>query len=398
MYSSTDRLYLKLSTTIGVVVKRLFRPLFNKLASLLGIPEVQQRLNMAESFVQPEPISGMALSNIERRAVDLAMAQIVPLRQELSTMQRELGEKAQEIAKVAAHAEIRLMDLNKALVDYVDAKQVQNEDSFENFRNEQISKVTEIRQSVDTIRRQLSAAPKSATPTTSNGSVINAAPVIDDALYVALENHFRGSRDLVAQRQQDYLPMLPAVITEATPLIDLGCGRGEWLKVLKSKGISAIGVDSNTVCIAECKEENLAVEENDLLSFLSARPNASVGTYTLFQVLEHLPFAILVEALREMRRTLVPGGRVIAEIPNAKNLRVSAGTFWIDPTHQRPLFPELLMFLATEVGFAQADGVYTNNLAPQHDLSGLPDGATNALRSVVDAVDGAGDFALIATA
>jgi O-antigen chain-terminating methyltransferase len=192
--------------------------------------------------------------------------------------------------------------------------------------------------------------------------------------------------------------MLPAVITEATPLIDLGCGRGEWLKVLKSQGIPAIGVDSNTVCIAECKEEDLAVEENDLLSFLSARPNASVGTYTLFQVLEHLPFAILVEALREMRRTLVPGGRVIAEVPNAKNLRVSAVTFWIDPTHQRPLFPELLMFLATEVGFAQADGVYTNNLAPQHDLSGLPDGATNALRSVVDAVDGAGDFALIATA
>jgi O-antigen chain-terminating methyltransferase len=94
----------------------------------------------------------------------------------------------------------------------------------------------------------------------------------------------------------------------------------------------------------------------------------------------------------------VPGGRLIAEVPNAKNLRVSAGTFWIDPTHQRPLFPELLMFLATEVGFSQADGVYANNLAPQHDLSGLPDGATTALRSVVDAVDGPGDFALIATA
>ena len=383
MYSPTLRLYLKLSTTIENVLKRLIRPVFNKTASLLGIPEVQQRLNEVESRVMPTVISADALRNIERRTSDLAMAQVAPLREQLEA--------------VAIHAENRLVDLNKALVEYVDAKQAQNEASFENFRNEQISKVTEIRQSVDTIRRQLSATPKSVSPTTSNAPIA-AAPVIDDALYVALENHFRGSRDLVAQRQQDYLPMLPAVITEATPLIDLGCGRGEWLKVLKSQGIPAIGVDSNTVCIAECKEEDLAVEENDLLSFLSARPNASVGTYTLFQVLEHLPFAILVEALREMRRTLVPGGRVIAEVPNAKNLRVSAGTFWIDPTHQRPLFPELLMFLATEVGFAQADGVYTNNLAPQHDLSGLPDGATNALRSVVDAVDGAGDFALIATA
>ena len=383
MYSPTLRLYLKLSTTIENVLKRLIRPVFNKTASLLGIPEVQQRLNEVESRVMPTVINANALLNIERRATDLAMAHVAPLREQLEA--------------VAIYAENRLVDLNKALVEYVDAKQAQNEASFENFRNEQISKVTEIRQSVDTIRRQLSATPKSVSPTTINAPIA-AAPVIDDALYVALENHFRGSRDVVAQRQQDYLPMLPGVITEATPLIDLGCGRGEWLKVLKSQGIPAIGVDSNTVCIAECKEENLTVEENDLLSFLSARPNASVGTYTLFQVLEHLPFAILVEALREMRRTLVPGGRVIAEVPNARNLRVSAGTFWIDPTHQRPLFPELLMFLATEVGFAQADGVYTNNLAPQHDLSGLPDGATNALRSVIDAVDGAGDFALIATA
>jgi SAM-dependent methyltransferase len=231
-----------------------------------------------------------------------------------------------------------------------------------------------------------------------NAPVVTNAPVIDDGLYVALENHFRGSRDAVAQRQQDYLPMLPSVISASAPLVDLGCGRGEWLKVVRAQGLPSLGVDSNTVCIAECQEEKLEVVQDDLLNFLTHRPDASVGTYTLFQVLEHLPFPVLVDALREMRRTLVPGGRVIAEVPNAKNLRVSAGTFWIDPTHQRPLFPELLLFLATEVGFAQADGHYTNNLSLTHDLSGLPDGAMNALRSVVDAVDTYGDFALIATA
>jgi len=77
---------------------------------------------------------------------------------------------------------------------------------------------------------------------------------------------------------------------------------------------------------------------------------------------------------------------------------VSAGTFWIDPTHQRPLFPELLIFLASEIGFTKADSHYTNNLSPNHDLSGLPQGATAALQSVIDAIDGPGDFALIATA
>lgn len=383
MYSCSDRLSLKPSTTILNVLKRLVRPLFNKTASLLGIPEVQERLNEVETSMNASALNEHAIRNLERRATDLAMAKLVPLRDELKA--------------VAEHAEIRLMDLNKALVEYVDAKQEQNLNSIEDFKNQQVAKITEIRQSVDTIRRQLSVAPR-PTPASSSPVATPNTPVIDDALYVALENHFRGSRDVVAQRQQDYLPHLPSVISEATPLVDLGCGRGEWLKVLKAQNISALGVDSNTVCIAECKEENLNVVEEDLLTFLSQRADASVGTYTLFQVLEHLPFQILVEALREMRRTLVPGGRVIAEVPNAKNLRVSAGTFWIDPTHQRPLFPELLMFLATEVGFSQADGLYTNNLAPKHDLSGLPNGATNALQSVVDAVDGPGDFALIATA
>jgi SAM-dependent methyltransferase len=366
------------------VLKRLIRPAFNKAASLFGIPEVQSRLDSVENKLNAAAINEEALKNLERRATDLAMAKFVPLRDKLKA--------------VADHAEIRLMDLNKALVEYVDAKQLQNIEAIEAFKSEQLARISEIRQSVDTIRRQLSTAPRTPSATISPAAVSPNAPVIDDALYVALENHFRGSRDVVAQRQQDYLPRLPSVISEATPLIDLGCGRGEWLKVLKLKNISALGVDSNSVCIAECKEENLNVVESDLLAFLSNRPDASVGTYTLFQVLEHLPFPVLIEALREMRRTLVPGGRLIAEVPNAKNLRVSAGTFWIDPTHQRPLFPELLMFLATEVGFSNADGVYANNLAPQHDLSGLPDGATNALRSVVDAVDGPGDFALIATA
>lgn len=377
-------------------MKRLLRPLFNKLASMLGVTGVQERLNRLESWEAPtrnDPVPGM-LSMMERRMMDLAMSQISPLREEIAANAFHIRN---EIATASLHAETRLQSLNESLVAYVDAKQLQNESTIDEFVKQQALLISEIRQSIDTIRRQLSAASSGATPRTES-SVTGTAPIIDDGLYVALENHFRGSRDAVAQRQQDYLPMLPTVISPSTPLIDLGCGRGEWLKVTRDHGIPSLGVDSNTVCIAECKEENLDVVQEDLLTFLTDRPASSVGAYTLFQVLEHLPFPVLVDALREMRRTLVPGGRLIAEVPNAKNLRVSAGTFWIDPTHQRPLYPELLLFLAKEVGFSQANGHYTNDLSPTHDLSGLPDGAMNALRSVVDAVDGPGDFALIATA
>lgn len=376
------------------LMKRLLRPLFNKLASMLGVTGVQERLNRLETGVSPSDLVPGMFSMMERRTLDLSMSQLTPLRDEITASEERL---MHQIALTSLHAETRLQSLNDALVAYVDAKQLQNESTIDEFVKQQTFLISEIRQSVDTIRRQLSAAPSGATPRTES-SVTGTTPIIDDGLYVALENHFRGSRDAVAQRQQDYLPMLPTVITSSSPLIDLGCGRGEWLKVTRDHGIPSLGVDSNTVCIAECKEENLDVVQEDLLTFLTDRPASSVGAYTLFQVLEHLPFPVLVDALREMRRTLVPGGRLIAEVPNAKNLRVSAGTFWIDPTHQRPLFPELLLFLAKEVGFSQTDGHYTNDLSPTHDLSGLPDGAMNALRSVVDAVDGPGDFALIATA
>jgi SAM-dependent methyltransferase len=375
-------------------MKRLLRPLFNKLASMLGVTGVQERLNHLEAHGSPSNLAPEIFSMMERRLMDLAMSQLTPLHNEIAASEEQLRH---QITLTALHAETRLQSLNESLVAYIDAKQLQNESTIDEFVKQQALLISEIRQSVDTIRRQLSAVPSGTTPR-AQASASGSAPIIDDGLYVALENHFRGSRDLVAQRQQDYLPMLPSVITPSSPLIDLGCGRGEWLKVTRDHGIPSLGVDSNTVCVAECKEENLDVVREDLLTFLTDRPASSVGAYTLFQVLEHLPFPVLVDALREMRRTLVPGGRLIAEVPNAKNLRVSAGTFWIDPTHQRPLFPELLLFVAKEVGFSQADGHYTNDLSPTHDLSGLPDGAMNALRSVVDAVDGPGDFALIATA
>jgi O-antigen chain-terminating methyltransferase len=375
-------------------MKRLLRPVFNKMASMLGIANIYNRLDSLEKQVAPVSPSFGAFDIMERRMVDLAMASHSPLRDELASLRDEL-------ASATLNNENRLKSLNEALVTYVDAKQEQNNQTIIEITNKQSKIIAETRQSFDTIRRQV--AETSITlekPLIQSAQVVYPAniKIIDDSLYVALENHFRGSRDVVSQRQRDYLPMLPAGITSSHPLVDLGCGRGEWLQVLRQENIPAIGIDSNAVCIAECREEGLDVIHEGLLEYISQRPDASVGAYTLFQVLEHLPFPVLIETLRQMRRTLVPGGRLIAEVPNAKNLRVSAGTFWIDPTHQRPLFPELLIFLASEIGFAQSDGHYTNNLSPNHDLSGLPQGATTALQSVIDAIDGPGDFALIATA
>jgi SAM-dependent methyltransferase len=398
------------------VVKKLLRPSVNRVARLLGIQQVQQRIDSLERVVHEPALNPALFDLLERRIVDLALARATAFNEALKRSVLDAEERLmhadQLVKQLLVDAEERLMHLNKVtslenenrlvslnenLVSYIDAKQLQNTEVISSNKASYEEMLSSMRQSIDVIRRQSANSGKSAQLISSPQSD-SPTPVIDDGLYVALENHFRGSRDVVTERQHEYVDSLPDTITFETPLVDLGCGRGEWLAVLRDLKIPALGVDSNTVCAEECLENGLAFEHNDLLKFLEARADQSVGAFTMFQVLEHLPFPVLMEVLRNIRRTLVPGGLLIAEVPNAKNLRVASGTFWIDPTHQRPLFPELLLFLATEIGFKKSEGRYVNDFSPKHELTGLDGGVEVALRSLLYAVDGPGDFALLATA
>lgn len=369
------------------------RKVFVRISSLFGIPEIQARLDAMDRFNRDVLDTSNRVSDAAGAIANLVDRRILDLSSAINT---DISERVEQLR---AHQENRLTSLNEALVRHMDLKQEAIESGLATALSDQSERIQQLRQTVDTVRRRVESAPaaNSAAMPASVPSAVS-GPVIDDAMYVALENYFRGSRDLVAERQAAYIPHLPSVVSAATPLVDLGCGRGEWLSVLKDRGIPAIGIDSNAVCIAECAESGLSAELGDLLGFLRARPDASVGAYTLFQVLEHLPFPVLLEAMREMRRTLVPGGVLIAEVPNAKNLRVAAGTFWIDPTHQRPLYPEFLQFLAQEVGFGGSEALYVNDDSPELDLSGLPAGARIAMERVLEAIDTARDFALVATA
>lgn len=405
------------------MVKKLLRPIVNRVARLLGIQQVQHRLDSLERVVHEPALNPALFDLLERRIVDLAMARSMVFNESLteavSFVKQSLADTEERLVQadllgrqllVDAEERLvhlnevtrlenqnRLISLNESLVAYVDAKQLQNTEAISSNEASYGEIISSLRQSIDVIRRQSANSGPSAHLVSSPQSD-SPAFIIDDGLYVALENHFRGSRDLVAERQREYLDSLPGTITAETPLVDLGCGRGEWLSVLRDLKIPALGVDSNTVCAEECRENGLAFEQKDILQFLEARADQSVGAFTMFQVLEHLPFPVLVEVLRHIRRTLVPGGLLIAEVPNAKNLRVASGTFWIDPTHQRPLFPELLLFLAAEVGFKKSEGRYVNDFSPKHELTGLDEGVEIALNTLLYAVDGPGDFALLATA
>jgi SAM-dependent methyltransferase len=216
---------------------------------------------------------------------------------------------------------------------------------------------------------------------------------IDPAFYVALEDRFRGEPEEITRRQEQYLDLVRGLADDDHPVVDLGSGRGEWLELLRRASVPALGVDANPAFVDECADRGLRVELGDLVAWLRDAPTGSVAAITLFQVVEHLPLPVLMSTFTEAVRVLVPGGVLVAETPNALNLRVAASSFWIDPTHQRPLHPEFLRFCALQAGFATAAGRFSNDLdASWADIS------DPTLRRLTELVDGPGDFSLIATA
>jgi SAM-dependent methyltransferase len=174
-----------------------------------------------------------------------------------------------------------------------------------------------------------------------------------DAFYLAFENRFRGSREAIMERARVHLRTLEdaRVGGAESPVLDLGCGRGEWLEVLRERGFSAAGVDLNASMIEECRERGLEVTSADVLGFLRDLPDACRGGITAFHLIEHLPFRELVDFVRECHRVLQPGGVVIFETPNPENIVVGASEFWGDFTHQRPVPAESASFLVEQAGF-----------------------------------------------
>lgn len=170
-----------------------------------------------------------------------------------------------------------------------------------------------------------------------------------DGFYASFEDQFRGERDEVRRRLEVYVPTLKeAQITG--DVLDIGCGRGEWLQLLETEGIKAQGVDRNRVFVDECRRAGLTVTEADALTHLRTLPAESLNAITSFHLVEHLPFETLIKLLDEMVRTLKRGGLLILETPNPENLLVGGCNFYTDPTHQHPIPSQTLQFLLESRG------------------------------------------------
>jgi len=158
---------------------------------------------------------------------------------------------------------------------------------------------------------------------------------------------FRGSEDEIRHRMDRYLPDLKP----KAPVLDLGCGRGELLLLLREAGVDATGVEGDPALAEAARRRGLEVVEGDVLEVVKDQESESRGAVTAVHLFEHLTSAKLIAVLAEIRRVLRPGGLLIAECPNPHSLRVGASLFWQDPTHQRPLLPETLELMLRAAGF-----------------------------------------------
>lgn len=177
---------------------------------------------------------------------------------------------------------------------------------------------------------------------------------MSNLFYRAFEDRHRGARDDIKKRLEVYLPFIGPV-AEMHPgayVLDLGCGRGEWLQLLQENGIQGHGVDLDEGMLSACHAHGLHVEKGDALDHLCQLPDQSVLTVTAFHLVEHIGFEALHTLVHEAFRALLPGGLLIMETPNPENIVVATKNFYIDPSHIKPIPPELLAFLPEHLGYS----------------------------------------------
>jgi 2-polyprenyl-3-methyl-5-hydroxy-6-metoxy-1,4-benzoquinol methylase len=214
-----------------------------------------------------------------------------------------------------------------------------------------------------------------------------AAQATNSWKYVGFENVFRGSTAEIRSRLQDYAPLFEG----ASEVLDVGCGRGEFLDILRARGIRARGLDLNHEMVEACRARGLDVAETDAITFLRAQPDESLGGLIATQVVEHLDPPYLLEFLDQTQRVLRPGATIVLETINAACWLAFFESYLRDITHARALHPDTLRYLVTASGFVDAAVEFKEPVASANRLQSAPRaarGSGDALDALADTFDG----------
>jgi len=265
-----------------------------------------------------------------------------------------------------------------------------------------------IRRTVHDIERRLMALfDRLGQQATDSPAVAPSGPGEDQASsgvlsahYVSFEDTFRGTRDDIKQRAGHYLAAFRDAGIEAGDglVLDLGCGRGEWLEVLSEHGYASRGVDLNSVMVGEAQALGLDAVEQDAIAHLRSLDSESVAAITSMHLVEHLPYEVLIRLVDEALRVLQPGGVLILETPNPENLTVGSYWFYMDPTHRNPIPPPLLQWVVEARGFegAEIDRLTQNRGVFDIQPVGEEVAASNQINKIVGLLTAAPDYAIVA--
>ena len=246
------------------------------------------------------------------------------------------------------------------------------------------------------------ALPAQRGKATAQSPAAHVASAAHDVAYEAFEDAQRGSEEDVKSRLGHYVALLAQVPRpHGHRVLDVGCGRGEFLELLKAASIAAYGVDANAAAAARAKAKGLDVHHADLFDELRKARRGSIAALSAFHVVEHLQHQQLAELIALAATRLQEGGLVIIETPNALNLTVAACEFYKDPTHVRPVHPVLLSHMLTSAGFTGIEVSFLNPFPEDHRLVLAHNALTEVVRGNFKKIDhalfGCRDCAVTAT-
>ena len=219
---------------------------------------------------------------------------------------------------------------------------------------------SELRESMESLQtslrslQHLANAIESAAPTDKTAKLIAAG----ESRYFHFEENFRGSREEIRDKFAQYVEHYRTGLSG--PVLDLGCGRGEFLELLQAAGIRGMGVDSNVSMVQSCRQMGLDVSQGDLLEFLGSQKENSLAGVFCSQVLEHLAPDMLMKLLEAAFVRLQPGAPIVVETINIASAHAFLQIYTRDLTHRTPLHPDTLKFLINAFGFKDSRVLFTS--------------------------------------
>jgi SAM-dependent methyltransferase len=317
-----------------------------------------------------------------------ALAQIAERLELLARERRELGQRVDTLVnqlELVDQLEARARERVEVDVQSLAVRLAETEATLERLQ---------VPSRLGRLERLVRTAPQARPAATAPSPSPSPAPQMPSFDYMTFENRFRPEGS-VRERQAAYVDDL----RDRKRVVDLGCGRGELLALLRDAGVSAYGVDLDEDVVAIGKEQGLDVTGGDAIAHVETLESGAVDGIVASHVVEHLTPDQLWRLIASAAEALAPGGILILETPNPESILAGSVNFHRDPTHVRPVHPDTLSFLCESAGFSNVE-IRRLSPVPANERLPQPSSGDEPLSQVVNRLNeflyGYQDYAVVA--